>query len=103
LISFPRRACREFRGTARTRAITHARGRPPRRESRTAAVPPAGPPRHHRRPEIDAGIRGTQKIPPKSFLFFPKISPVKSLTKKVFKILSSLELNSLLPIIFSLI
>jgi hypothetical protein len=26
-----------------------------------AAVPPDGPPRHHRRPEIDAGIRETQK------------------------------------------
>jgi hypothetical protein len=52
------------------------RGRPPRRESRTAAVPPAGTPRHHRRPGIDAGIRETQKNPQKPLLlFFLEISP----------------------------
>jgi hypothetical protein len=59
-------------GTARTRAITHA-CRPSTAVGHHAgnhahaAVPPAGPPRHHRRVRIDVGNRETKKNPQKPF------------------------------------
>jgi hypothetical protein len=57
----PRRVCRESRRHRphpghHPRVPPQRRGRPPRWESRTAAVLPASPPRHHRCPGIDAGV-----------------------------------------------
>jgi hypothetical protein len=54
-------------------AVSHLAGNPAH-----AAVPPAGPPRHHRRPGNYAGIRETRKthkILFPSLLIFPRISP----------------------------
>jgi hypothetical protein len=75
-IPFPRRACRESHRHRphpgrHPRVPPQRRGRPPRRESRTAAVPPTGPPRHHRRPENPADARRTGKPTETLPLIFP--------------------------------
>jgi hypothetical protein len=70
-------------------AVSHLAGNPG-----PATVPPAGPPRHHRRPGNRAGTRKPRKSRQNLFLFllpifFPKITPVFILlAKNLFKMFS---------------